>query len=328
MSEPTTKYATAGELPLEEVPACPVCGAFDTAPLITTPPHMYHDRSLRFAFSHCPHCDTGFLSPRVAPEGLGAFYPSYYLPYRGPEAWGRYAGFVAASQRKVDRKRVRLSRRYGLLQAAAQNEKPKVLDVGCGNPTFLAMLHQRTGWQGTGIDFKDEGWRGQAFPALELIEGDVQQMDFARQYDLATMWHYLEHDYAPHRTLQAVHRSLKPGGRLIVEVPDYRSLTARWQKAYWEGWHAPRHTLLYSKSSFQHLLAQNGFRMVAHYRYGTLDAFTLWWMGEMERKQIDWRKPMDSEFWPLVGRKVLTAPFFALERFLPLGLQTVVAEAL
>lgn len=178
----------------------------------------------------------------------------------------------------------------------------------------------------TGIDFSDEGWREAVSGDLKLIEGDVQSMAFDTSFDLVTMWHYLEHDYNPRKTIRAVRGILKKGGKLVIEVPDYQSLTAKWQKEYWEGWHAPRHTMLYSIQSISRLLEEQGLHIINFYRYGTLDAFTLWWMGEMERKGIDWSQPMEREFIPLVWRKLYSYPLFLFEKMLPLGIQTIIAE--
>ena len=214
------------------------------------------------------------------------------------------------------------------MKFSSKNTQPiKLLDVGCGNPTFLQTLSDNTDWQLTGIDFTNEGWKNSGSLPFNLITGDVQEMELAEKFDLVTMWHYLEHDYNPNKTLSSIRKHLKTGGKVIIEVPDYLSLTAEWQKKYWEGWHTPRHTLLYTKSAFENLAAANGYTLLKHHRYGTLDAFTLWWMGTMEKKKANWRGSMESEFFPLVWKKVYTAPLFALEKWLPLGIQTAVLEA-
>jgi hypothetical protein len=54
-----------------------------------------------------------------------------------------------------------------------------------------------------------------------------------------------------------------------------------------------------------------------HLRYGTLDAFTLWWLGRME-KGIDWSGNMSNHFLMLVLLKVVTSPIFVFEKLFPL----------
>jgi hypothetical protein len=60
------------------------------------------------------------------------------------------------------------------------------------------------------------------------------------------------------------------------------------------------------------------------FAYGTLDAFTLWWLGRME-KGIDWSGNMSNHFWMLVLLKVVTSLFLYLKT-IPLGVQIVVVE--
>lgn len=283
---------------------------------------MHHTEDT-FSFSRCEDCSTAFLNPRVAPNYLKTYYPDYYLPYRGATAWGKYSDFVERSQQKMDKQRMKTCKKFG----SKNPQEIKLLDVGCGNPTFLQTLSKNTNWQLTGIDFTDEGWKNTKNQSFKLITGDVQEMELTEKFDLVTMWHYLEHDYNPNKTLSSIRKHLVPGGKVIVEVPDYLSLTAKWQQKYWEGWHTPRHTLLYTKSAFEELAKINGYKLLRHYRYGTLDAFTLWWMGTMEKKKIHWANSMEPEFFPLVWKKIYTTPLFMLEKWLPLGIQTAVFEA-
>lgn len=308
---------------LEPVNTCPVCHSTDFSPYITTKALMHHTNDM-FSFSHCQTCESAFLNPRVTTEQLKDYYPDYYLPYRGAEAWGKYKSFVENSQRKMDANRRKTCQKY----QPSKEGKIKLLDVGCGRPTFLQVLQEKTDWLLTGIDFTNEGWKDMPADNLHLITGDVQQMRMEDTYDMVTMWHYLEHDYDPNKTLSAIRKIINTGGRVIIEVPDYLSLTAKKQKANWEGWHTPRHTLLYSGNGLARLFGANGYKLVDYYRYGTLDAFTLWWMGTMEKKNIDWTNSMEKEFFPLVWKKIYTSPLFMLEKLLPLGIQTVVAEAI
>lgn len=279
------------------------------------------DRKERFTFSRCSHCAAVYLHPRISARNLSTYYPDWYLPYRGASAWGKFADFVERSQAKVDRKRVQTCTRL-----FPKREKRRLLDVGCGKPDFLLSATEQTSWDVAGIDFSADGWQDERYDRLNLTVTDLHNAHFEEGFDVITMWHYLEHDYDPPKTLKKVASLLKPGGKLIAEVPDPYSLTRKWQGEFWEGWHAPRHTVLYSHASFEALAKASGLHLRTHKHYGTLDAFTLWWMGGMEKKGIDWKASMEPEFWPLVWRKIYSAPVFALERFIPLGVQTVIFE--
>lgn len=238
-----------------------------------------------FAFVRCEGCGLVYLDPRVPAAELGAYYPAHYLPYRGPDAWGPFAPLVAAGLRALDRRRVALLRRHADLGAVS-----RVLDVGCGRPTFLETLVRAVGCSATGADFSDSGWREDPgrWRGLDLRVGELDAIDFQDPFDAVTMWHYLEHDYDPVGTLARVSRLVTPEARLVIEVPDHEGTTRRRHGAHWAGYHAPRHTAVYTERSMRRLLDAAGWEAVSVERSGSLDPYVLEWMSRMEKKGIDW----------------------------------------
>jgi len=61
------------------------------------------------------------------------------------------------------------------------------------------------------------------------------------------MWHFLEHDYDPVRSLRKAGEALKRDGRLIVEVPRLDSRTFQMYGNRWPGLQAPQHTVLFDR---------------------------------------------------------------------------------
>ncbi len=300
---------------------CPVCDCTESKPFISTRALMHASNHETYNFNQCDACQSVFLTNPVDDARLPDYYTEHYLPYRGAEAWGKYRSFVEGSQRQLDRKRVEMVRRM-----LPRKGPFSLLDVGCGNPSFLKQAQKTLGATCTGIDFSDEGWKNQEVEHLTLFKTSVAAFEPATTFDVITLWHYLEHDYHLHQTIDKLYDCLNPGGRVIIEVPDYQSWSARKQKHFWQGWHSPRHLTLFSKQGFEHLFDPSRWRMVKHLRYGTLDAFTLWWLGRLEAKDIDWTAPMAPEFWPLVRLKIATFPLFLLEKAMPMGVQLVVFE--
>lgn len=282
--------------------------------------HKFNDE--KFIFHRCVDCETVFLTNPVSPSVLGTYYTENYLPYKGSAAWGRFSSFVEKSQKNLDFKRVKFVRKA----IGTRDNSVHILDVGCGNPSFLSLIEQKMGWSCTGIDFSDAGWCGNNFDNLTLINTSIEDFQSTELYDVITLWHYLEHDYNPSMTIEKLHEFLKPGGKLIIEVPNYQSLTAKIQGSHWQGWHSPRHLSLFSKRSFSVLFDNKKWKIEKHLKYGTLDAFTLWWLGKMEKKGINWSGNMEREFWPLVFLKVCTIPIFLFEKFFPFGVQILVVK--
>ena len=301
---------------------CPICKKNENSFYITTNALMHEPNTELYTFNICANCEAVFLTNPVTHENLNHYYNENYLPYRGPKAWGKYRIFVENSQKTLDLNRVNFVKKH------LNNDKKtkNVLDVGCGNPSFLKLLHQKENVSCTGIDFSDSGWKGTNYNDLTLKKVAIEDFNTTKLFDIITLWHYLEHDYNPNQTIEKLYNCLQSGGKLIIEVPDYKSISAKIQNSYWQGWHSPRHLSLFSKKSFDILFSKDKWHIAKHLRYGTLDAFTLWWLGKMEKKGINWSGNMAPHFWMLVFFKVISFPVFIFEKFFPLGLQILVVE--
>ncbi len=301
---------------------CPICKKTENSFYISTNALMHEPNIELYIFNVCTNCEAVFLMNPISNENLVNYYTENYLPYRGSSAWGKYSSFVVNSQKKLDLRRVNFVKNH--LKKNTPNLS--VLDVGCGNPSFLELLQQNSEVNCIGIDFSDSGWKGKNYPNIALNKVAIEDYNPTNLFDVITLWHYLEHDYNPHQTIEKLYNCLKTGGKLIIEVPDYKSISAKIQKSYWQGWHSPRHISLVTKKSFLLLFQKEKWQITKHLRYGTLDAFTLWWLGKMEKKGIDWSGKMSNYFWMLVLLKVVSAPIFAFEKLFPFGIQILVVE--
>jgi 2-polyprenyl-3-methyl-5-hydroxy-6-metoxy-1,4-benzoquinol methylase len=148
-----------------------------------------------------------------------------------------------------------------------------VLDVGCGAGTFLAALHDETGARVSGVDFVDLSGRP-ALSGVDFRHGQLHEQRFGtRQFDLITLWHFLEHDYGPLRSLATVRDLLQPDGRAIIEVPRLDSLSFRIFGNRWPGLQAPQHTALYEKATLLALVDRAGLEVVDYLPYGAFPPY-------------------------------------------------------
>ena len=172
MPEIMTRTATISEN-MEKLDRCLACDSTDFSPFVQTKAMMYGHTAQKFNFDKCENCGLVFLNPRVPEEGLGEFYTSAYLPYRVEEAWGKYANFVKGDQKKIDAKRVKRVKAFHKLKPQS-----RILDVGCGKPTFLAALRDNTPANLIGIDFSDEGWTNEpdTYHGIDLRKGEVADL--------------------------------------------------------------------------------------------------------------------------------------------------------
>ena len=116
---------------MDNLKECIVCKNKKTTYLCSNTA-MMHVGTKEFKFFICEICNLVFLNPRLSKDQLKEYYKDFYLPYRGPSAWGKYQKFAELSQKRVDIRRTKMLRRY-----SSPDKESIILDIGCGNPTFL-----------------------------------------------------------------------------------------------------------------------------------------------------------------------------------------------
>jgi len=137
-----------------------------------------------------------------------------------------------------------------------------VLDVGCGDGSFLDALAQQ-GWEVNGTELS----ASIAATALERLGdrirvGGVGEAGFPpNSFDLITFWHVLEHLEDPRRALSEAGRLLKADGRMVVAVPNMNSWQAGWFKEEWLHLDVPRHRWHFSPETLDALATRCGLRV-------------------------------------------------------------------
>ncbi|MGD9696732.1 MAG: class I SAM-dependent methyltransferase [Thermoleophilia bacterium] len=112
----------------------------------------------------------------------------------------------------------------------------RVLDVGCGTGFLLEQLAAR-GYSGVGVDLSPESVELARARLAELAVGDRLRAEVGSAYeppegpfDLITLTDVLEHLEDPRASLRAAADRLAPGGLIVVNTPNRRSLPGarRW----------------------------------------------------------------------------------------------------
>lgn len=82
-------------------------------------------------------------------------------------------------------------------------------------------------------------------------------------FDAVTLWHVLEHVTTPGTMLEAIRKVLRPGGVLLVSVPNFGSPEARATGAGWFHLDVPRHLVHFSPDTLDATLRASGFEPLA-----------------------------------------------------------------
>jgi SAM-dependent methyltransferase len=135
----------------------------------------------------------------------------------------------------------------------------RLLDVGAGKGHFLAAARGR-GWDVVGVELSEaSARRARATYGLEMLVGDVLEIELAGSFDVITLWHVLEHVADPGALLDRVRGLLAPGGRLVVSVPNNRSFQARLFGEHWFHIDEANHLFHFTPRSLAMLLLRRGF---------------------------------------------------------------------
>lgn len=315
-----TLTSTLPDPAIFEPVACYYCGTTDCTELVKAQDDLT-GKPGEFRFVTCNTCGLAYQSPRIRVEHIPEWYDGEYIAHRKKTNWGVLTGFYNRAMEKHDRDKDRLVARYIKLGLESQ-----VLDVGCGAGTFLARLVERYGALGSGVDFKDLAHLP-SFQRFRFHCGLFYEQDLPENtFDLVTMWHFLEHDYDPLRTLAEARRVLKADGRLIIEVPRLDCLSFRLYRERWPGLQAPQHTVLYTKEMLLKFVERAGLELVEYLPYGAFPPYFYLFAGAAFKILKGKGLNLGRAIFPYFVGQIVCSPILLFERRLNLAMQTVVCR--
>lgn len=216
--------------------ACPVCGG-DLGPVELDT--IDYASGERFGIRICAVCGLGVTDPQ--PDDVGRYYPPRYRRFN-PIA-------RSALTRFYDARVAGWTHRLGSVGVA--------LDLGCGNGWMIRSL-RRHGWRAFGTERSVEALA--AARDLPVFVGDADALAADARFDLVIMFHVLEHLSDPVGVLRTWADRLRPGGHLVVAVPNLRSWQGRLFKGRWLHLDAPRHLVHFDRRSLGVALERAGLR--------------------------------------------------------------------
>ena len=214
---------------LHKSTACPLCKHTHSQQILASSVQMQKNDKI-FYFHKCLNCFFIFLSNPPNKNEMNEYYGASYLPYLGSNAFGKYHKFVNWGQRTIDKKRAKIV----INNCKKIDENFYVLDFGCGKPSFLKTLQIKTNTNCIGYDLYFHGWKNESFEYenINLISGEIKKLSFIKKFNLITLWHTLEHEFQPNNLIHFFNKITTNDATLIVEVPNYNSITRKIQNKY------------------------------------------------------------------------------------------------
>ena len=198
-----------------------------------------------FRVVRCTGCGLIYVNPRPSVNSLSRYYPQTHQ-----------SSSPALYERSDARPRIRLV--SGLLGGTPG----RILDVGCGKGLLLLGLRER-GWEVCGTELSEASAQIANTAGITVYNLPLEECPFEiESFDVVTLYHSLEHMINPQKTLTAVHGLLRPGGFLVVEVPNIRSWYAGTFGTEWFHFDAPRHLYHFNQQTLRRMLEACGFLVV------------------------------------------------------------------
>jgi SAM-dependent methyltransferase len=237
----------------EKLCACPLCESSKLKELYHTSDPHYGIEGM-YDVGQCEDCSLVFLNPMPDDSVLVNLYPDNYYSYQN---------LVSHPVLKVIKNVLINSLFLGRGTQEPKLTLPcKVLDIGCGSGKFMSTA-EKAGWIVSGVEVSEDAAKiGQKEAGLDIFNGTLLEAAYPTEhFDYVRSNHSLEHIYNPNETLQEIQRILKPGGKLMIGVPNIDGLMATITKDCWWYLCPPVHTFNYSVKTLSLMLEKHGFKV-------------------------------------------------------------------
>jgi 2-polyprenyl-3-methyl-5-hydroxy-6-metoxy-1,4-benzoquinol methylase len=267
----------------KEVPAgyeaipCPLCGGARSDVVLRGGDRVLHEH-VELTIVRCAECQLCYLNPRPLLWRLGAYYPPDYHAHR------RQKGDVVGDKSSVHIRKLLLRKLYarperkptgvagafasGMLALRGSERlgagltvrgEGKLLDFGCGHGKLLRRMHA-AGWAVVGLDFSEQAVNAVRSSGLEAYQGTLPHPEVPpSSFDAVVMEHALEHVPDPLHVLRAAREVLRPGGALLIHVPNFSAWEVQRFGEFAIQVDLPRHLLHFEPATLAKMLVAAGF---------------------------------------------------------------------
>ncbi len=264
----------------------------------------------------------GQVWPRPTPEEVPGFYamPDYYT-HGEAERTSRRPGPGQRLLTRLSWMADNGTEPDAAWWARALGPAPqRVLEIGCGDGSNLMTLAS-LGHQVTGVEPDPQARHVARQRGLCVHDGTAealpavltQSSESADGFDAVTFMHVLEHCLDPAASVRNAVSLLRPGGKIIAEVPNNDCLGARHFAPFWFWLDVPRHLNFFTLQSMTDLFRASGLSILDQCWRGYCRQFAPEW--QEAHRQIadsfgrngDWRVSTAS-YWVYLARSLAARP--------------------
>ncbi len=226
-----------------EETACPVCHGVDW---------RFRYKRQGWDFVKCKECGLIRLAPMPTEQELDEFYThrAEHGNYELGKVSERHAGLIDA---------------LDFAERVCPAPHRRVFDFGCFDGAFLDLAATK-GWESWGLELQGPAAAvAKSRHPNRVYVGTVEAFEEIRAgyFDLVTGLGLIEHLRQPERLFEIAREMLRPGGVIVIQTPNLRSMPARLLGRYWPPIAAPEHTHYLDAKTLNRLCERYGFQPVA-----------------------------------------------------------------
>lgn len=205
----------------------------------------------------CKACGLMRTNPRPTQATIGYYYPDDYGPYRvsgGATPERKSSGFFRRLFRSLHHSIVD----YKTI-AMPDMAPGRMLEVGCASGAFLRVMSDK-GWHVEGIEFSSSAAKAAIDAGYPVHVGPLEHAPKPSEpVDLIVGWMVVEHLHDPVAALRKMREWVKPGGWLVISVPNAGALEFRVFGANWYALQLPNHLFHFTPATVEKLLKKSGW---------------------------------------------------------------------
>ena len=206
-----------------------------------------------FHICECLNCGLLYTMPRPDEEKIGNYYKSeeYYSHQENKK------GFIPKIYESV--KKTNLKHKYKI--ATEGLKVGKLLDIGCGVGDFLHTVETH-GWECIGVEPSEEAKEiARQRTKAQIIKSKELENIPEQTFDIITMWHVLEHVDNLKWQVEQLQRLIKPTGRIVIALPNYKSYDGQYYKEKWAAYDVPRHLNHFNRNTIAKIFKTKGLSL-------------------------------------------------------------------
>jgi 2-polyprenyl-3-methyl-5-hydroxy-6-metoxy-1,4-benzoquinol methylase len=233
---------------------CPICRSEATKFKLEINSYKYY---------RCLNCGITFLENKYNFKNLKEIYNKNYFEkqYKPDSDFNYFIDNDEKINEKVNLNKVTVNK---FKEYSMGNNT--VLEIGCAAGYFLEAIKREGNNNVYGLEISKEAaeFAKNKFN-INIIGDNIDSVGekYNNFFDSIFMFHVLEHLKDPILSLEKIYRFLKPGGILIIEVPNAKSFdviaSSRIRK---EVFHAPYHLFAFNSNNIEKIIEKQGFKIL------------------------------------------------------------------